>query len=172
MVWADSPIWLAKAWDERLLCDIALSWAIALTWMGLLFMKGEMTCTRLSKKVSDQSAAYRTLDNSFVTATDLVTRLSFDTSSASAGGHSQVLGRVARDQLQLGRGDPAVPTGAAHLSGEQLYRRSRSVRSRKSILVFLCRLVGHLRSGKLTIETAFYDGQVSIAKTVYRIYYD
>ncbi|RLN98318.1 hypothetical protein BBJ28_00005128, partial [Nothophytophthora sp. Chile5] len=49
---------------------------------------------------------------------------------------------------------------------------ARPVRSRKSTLVFLCRLVGHLRSGKLTIETAFYDGQVSIAKTVYRIYYD
>lgn len=26
-------------------------------------------------------------------------------------------------------------------------------------------------SGKLTIETAFYDGQSSIAKTVYRIFY-
>ncbi|KAF1794887.1 hypothetical protein GQ600_12794 [Phytophthora cactorum] len=26
-------------------------------------------------------------------------------------------------------------------------------------------------SGKLTIETAFYDGQLPIAKTVYRIYY-
>jgi retinal rod rhodopsin-sensitive cGMP 3',5'-cyclic phosphodiesterase subunit delta len=26
-------------------------------------------------------------------------------------------------------------------------------------------------SGKLTIETAFYDGQESIAKTVYRIFY-
>uniref|UniRef100_H3G7T5 GMP phosphodiesterase delta subunit domain-containing protein n=2 Tax=Phytophthora ramorum TaxID=164328 RepID=H3G7T5_PHYRM len=28
-----------------------------------------------------------------------------------------------------------------------------------------------IMSGKLTIETAFYDGQLPIAKTVYRIYY-